>query len=62
MAKKVREKVVFFSHFFLSFFDCQDIFIDQFKAADSKYGLSFALSSMFQNLGKNEPQVKKTSC
>ena len=27
-----------------------------------KYDLGFALSSMVQKLGKEEPQVKKTSC
>ena len=38
------------------------MFQDFFKAAGSEYGLSFALSSRVQKLGKKEPQAKKTSC
>ena len=68
------KKVLFFS----SFFDCKDIILDYFKAADSKHGLSFALSEVVLKLwgkygvkkdickaifnGLKEPQVKKIYC
>ena len=36
--------------------------LDLLEAVDFKYGLSYTLSSLVQELGKKEPQVKNTSC